>query len=714
MRRLIVGLLVLAAIVAAVAVVGPRLLDGDAWRGRIERAASEQLGREVRIAGEIGFTVLPSLSAEAADVTIANAEGFGDEPFAGMQRMRLGLALGPLLNREVRIEQFILTEPRIRLEQRGAENNWTFAPDDPASAPAGSGTGFRRPGALPFEASFGEVRIERGAVSYSSGGQSWALDSLNAALDMPDLDGPAALSGDFTLNGQALGFDMALGSLRGFMEGAATPLELSLTGDAVSADFEGRALESSEFEIAGTADVEFALRPLAEMAGADLPEGETFQRFAANGELSASPRRLTLSRARVDFDQIGAAGDMAVALDRDRPEITGALDVGALDLNPYLPEPAEDGAQNGQWSEEEIDLAPLTLVDADISASVDRLLFGEIEAADAQLRAVLENGALTATLERFSLYEGEGRAVATVSARDPSPRYALDASLDGLQAQPFLSAAADFSRLIGRGGMRLDLAADGRSPAAIMRTLDGTGRFDFADGAIEGVNLAQVIRTIQTAVETRELPSGFGAGEQTDFTSLGGTIEIADGVARNPDLALLSPLLRVAGAGEIDLPGQGVDYRLSPRAVRSLTGQGGEADLQGLEVPVRITGGFDDPRVSIDYQAVIAALARARAGDMIGGELGAGLSEGRSLEESARGAARDLLNEAFSGRRDSTAPEPAPGADEADDADDAPASDIDQGRALIEGLFGRSRTEGETGDEDAAPAESEAEQPGGE
>ena len=45
-----------------------------------------------------------------------------------------------------------------------------------------------------------------------------------------------------------------------------------------------------------------------------------------------------------------------------------------------------------------------------------------------------------------------------------------------------------------------------------------------------------------------------------------------------------SPLLRVQGSGSVNLPDGTVDYRLEPKLVASTEGQGGAANVGGIEV----------------------------------------------------------------------------------------------------------------------------------
>ncbi|MFW5659925.1 MAG: AsmA family protein [Oceanicaulis sp.] len=697
MRRLLIIVLVLAFAVIGAAFVIPALIPSDVLRERVQRAASDSLGREVTLSGDIGLRLLPSVQVRAGEARIANAGGFSDEPFAQMREMRFSLALAPLISRRVEVEEFILFEPTIRLESRGGENNWTLGPASPeaGAAPAG-GDGFvRAPGALPFEASFGDVRVVEGLVIYSEGARTHRIENFDLDVSLPGVDQPMRLSGGFSADGRPMSFRAELGSLRALFEGGETPAGLELTGALADIAFDGRILESDVLAFEGDADISLPLRALARYLGTNLPEGESFQSFTANTAISGVPGRVTLTDAQIGFDDIAARGDLQLAYDRTRPRVTGALTSPRLDITPYIPaeSPAGAGAAGGggvgPWSTETIDLAPLTAIDADLTIRADVFKARDITAEDVTVRTVLDNRLLTARLTDFTLYGGTGEVVATVNTRTSLPQYRLQADITSLEALPFLRAAADFERLAGLGALDLDLAASGNSPAAIMDSLSGQGRFDFVDGALVGVNLAQVIRTVQQAVRTGSLPSGFAESQQTDFTALTGTLNIENGVARNLDLSMLSPLLRATGQGRIDFGAQQIEYRLTPRAVQALTGQGGDLDLQGLAVPILIRGGFNDVSVGIDFEAVARDLVRARAGTLIGGDAGRTLGEGRSVEDVARRAAGDALRRALGGS------EPEDGEGGEDSAAD-PAG-------LLRGLLNRGREEPEPGGEDGEP-----------
>ena len=406
-RYALLGLVGLVIIALAL----PFLIPVNSYRERIAEEASRTLHRDVVLAGDLSLQILPSLQITARDVSLANADGFGETPMAEMAEMRVGLELIPLLSSDVQITEFVLIDPVIRLEQNRSGNNWTFrAPDAPATEMASSGEGFvRRPGALPFEASFGDVRIENASIHFDDGQQQRDITGLTLRVSLPSLDEEAAISGQLTADGERLSFDGSVGSIRGVFEGAETPLNMSFGGNLVSASFDGRLAASEAFELNGEIDANIpSLRNLATFAGAELPPGDRLQAFAAQGSIDVAPGNIGLVASSIRFDDISGSGNINVATSGARPNITGALDLPNLDVTPYLPEQSSGGDASGgagipPWSEDEIDLAGLNLVDADLDLNVGLFEYGDIDIENVRLDVTLDRGRLVANLSDFQL-----------------------------------------------------------------------------------------------------------------------------------------------------------------------------------------------------------------------------------------------------------------------------------------------------------------------
>ena len=130
----------------------------------------------------------------------------------------------------------------------------------------------------------------------------------------------------------------------------------------------------------------------------------------------------------------------------------------------------------------------------------------------------------------------------------------------------------------------------------------------FEDGAIRGINIAQMMRGLGT-----NILNGWSRSEtqKTDFASLSANYKITNGVAVNSDLQMIGPLVRLTGAGTVHMPNRWLDYTVDPKLVASLQGQGGQADLAGFNVPIKIKGPWSKPDIYPDIAGILDNPAEA-------------------------------------------------------------------------------------------------------
>ena len=104
------GLLALLLLAAAALVL---FVDVNALKPRLEAAASDALGMEVRIGGRLGIRLFPGFHITVQDVRIRNR---GADVASAMETT-LGIEFFPLLHRELRIVKIGMKRPRISIEQ---------------------------------------------------------------------------------------------------------------------------------------------------------------------------------------------------------------------------------------------------------------------------------------------------------------------------------------------------------------------------------------------------------------------------------------------------------------------------------------------------------------------------------------------------------------------------------------------------------------------
>ncbi len=272
----------------------------------------------------------------------------------------------------------------------------------------------------------------------------------------------------------------------------------------------------------------------------------------------------------------------------------------------------------GAAAEEPIDLTFLQDLDARGSVRVGQLKVAGINAAKLRVDMRAQGGTLQLNPVNANLYGGSLAGSASVQAAR-LPRVTLRQKLSNVNVGPLLTDALGRDMLTGRGEVQLDVAASGATTDAMLRALDGTARLALHDGVIRGINIAQVLRNARSRIDALRGKESAAEGtgdrsESTDFSEMSGSFRIEKGVARNDDLDVKSPLLRIGGTGSFDLPQRRLDYLVKATVVATLKGQGGpelEA-LKGVTVPVRLHGPFDALDWNVDVGAMAASLARQK------------------------------------------------------------------------------------------------------
>ncbi|OJX72163.1 AsmA family protein [Magnetospirillum sp. 64-120] len=641
MKKLFVAVAVVLVLLIGAVVALPSLVPADKIKDEVVAQVKAATGRDLTIAGKVSVSAFPSLGVEVNNIALSNPAGFSTKDLVRLGALDVKLKLMPLLSGRVEVDSFVLVDPVITLEvDRKGKANWVF--DTPAAKPAakaetgkdaapsssGGGAGLG-------DVVLGDVRIQNGKLSYIDGpaGTREDVDGINLAVSLKSLDDPLTVKGALTWRAKAIDLGLNLAKPRALMDGKTSNADIMVNSETVKLSFKGEASGGAVPGAKGALELSVpSIRNLVQWTtGKPLAmEGSGLGPFSLTGQLAAQGAKVALSQANIGLDAIKAKGDFNVDASGSRPALKGKLDVDALDLNPYLPPekaagqgggsspaPAPTGkAAKSDWSDDAIDAAGLKAADVDFALSLGSLTVKKIKVGKSALHVVLNNGRMTADLTELALYKGAGKGRVVLDGSQPG--IGLDASfnLKGLQAEPFLTDAADFTRLEGTGNFDIQVAGRGRTERQLVSSLNGNGAVSFLNGAIKGINLAEMVRNVGSAF------TGGGGSQKTDFAELGGTFTITNGIVKNQDLALKSPLLRVEGKGTVELPPRTVHYRVEPKAVASLEGQGGKADVGGIQVPVIVEGPWDNLSYRPDLEAMLKGQAGKAVNDAIGGKAG--------------------------------------------------------------------------------------------
>jgi AsmA protein len=533
-----------------------------------------------------------------------------------MNRLRVRVSATAVLSRRAEIKEITLVRPRLNLVMNAdGKANWVFDQAGSAggktdsSTSATGDTSAETPSASDYVegVSIAPIIIDGGSIKYldERTGSVFAAKDVDLTVTMPTLDSPLKTKGSLVWNRERINMTLFVKSPpRLGTDGS--PLDLSITGRLLEFVFNGRGVLRNGMSLAGNIDMKTSsLRELAKWTGNPLEPGKGLKAFSIKGAIDLEGDNIKLSKARLSLDGMNAQGNIKVSLAGARPKITASLGADRIDANMYAA-PANKGSSSGAvtkgWSEDKFSFAGLKAADADLNLAVSQILYGDVKIGRTNVKATLKNGVLTTTLREMTFYDGKanGKLVLNGSKRTPTLQGSLNST--GLDGYRLLADFAKLERISGVTGVNLSIAATGNSQQEMVSTLQGKGKFQFNDGALRGLNVAQMIRNVQKAV--------LGGWEsqpdaKTDFSLLEASFTIKDGIAQNDDLKLLGPLVRITGTGEIDLLRRALDYKTSPKLVASLEGQGGEGDLTGIAVPIIIKGPWSNPKIYPDIEGIL-------------------------------------------------------------------------------------------------------------
>ncbi len=644
--RIVLGLIALAVFAVAVLFLLPAERIAKVVSDRFESAT----GRAMTLAGDVRPTLWPELGVKIAAVTIANADWSDAGPMLVAERLSVGVDIAALWSGDVRIRKVEMVAPRLLLETAAdGRRNWEMARSGGNGSSPAQGRGTGAPQVPEFtldraEITGGVLRIvDRGA------GTTTELRDVDLTLSVPDFRGAAELDLGAALNGQRISLAAEISQFADFVGTGAVPVSAEIGVGGNSFIFQGRAgLDplAAGGRLRAAVDDLGALAALAGSAAPDLPRG-LGREIALDAEMTASGAgALALRDMTLRLDHNTLTGGADVSLGGARPKIVAALSAGALDLSAAASEgggtaPGAAVAAPTGWSRAPIDVSGLQAVDAEVALAAASIDLGMATLGRTDLRIRLEQGRAVTDIRGMEAYGGNVTGAFILNSRGGlSTRADLEAK--GVRLKPLLGELAGWDRLETTGDVSVNLLGVGNSVDALMNSWEGAGEIRFGPGALAGLDLVGMLRNLDA--------SYVGDGVKTIFDSIGATFTVKNGVVTNADLTFLSPLLTATGKGRIGLGGRTLDYRLEPKL------------LNGVRVPVLITGTWADPKFRLDLEALakerldaeaekVKAKAEAEVIERLNEELGVTIEAKediddvlkQELEQRARDGLLDLL-----------------------------------------------------------------------
>ena len=561
--------------------------DPNQYKAQAAELVKEKTQRTLTIEGDIRLMLFPKLGVHLGRTRLSEFKSGKD--FAGLDDMRVSLALIPLLSGQVVVDQIQLDGLRANLvRHKDGKTNFDdlLGGEKPAGEKEEASAKRAESAQAPIELEVEGVRIGKAELAWKdeATGASYAISDFNLKTGRVATGVPAKFDLGATIRGNEPKLDIKL-QIGGTLKADLEKQQFSLAGLSVKINGDAAGITGIAADLSGN-------------VGADL------NKQTANADLALKFRE---SNVKAKF----AVADFAAL------RSTFDIVIDKLNVDQYLP-PKQAGDSTaspaGAQPERPIDFSPIKKLDIVGSVRIGDLTVSNIKAQNLRIDVRAKNGRLDVDPLSARLYQGSTKGQASVDAN--SNRIAVKQNLAGISIGPLLHDALGQDLLEGRGNMALDVTTAGNLVSAMKKALNGTARVELKDGAIKGINLAKSLRDAKAMLTggKREAVQGAVTGEKTDFSELTASFVIRNGIAHNGDFLAKSPFLRLTGEGDINLPESSLNYLAKAAVVASSAGQGGKegTDLSGLTIPVRAYGPFTALKYKIEFGSVLSDTAKQK------------------------------------------------------------------------------------------------------
>jgi len=486
-----------------------------------------------------------------------------------------------------------------------------------------------------------------GEFTLSTNFKDYALRAININASFDDGMNKIT-SAEMTLDSVEIGQPTQLGIK---LNGVVSDMALSLTGDTELTFNEAlTVVNASNFNIN------------AELKGDTLPQSPLNIALQSQVTFDTSKSELKTTIEKLTANDIALDGDATVTL-AELTKIRFYMHSANIDLDKFLglnsatssEGSSESGTSNAEESTTSKDEAAIAEVEPDLSAlknldvagtvAIDKLKASNADMSNIKTKITINRGLVTLDSFDANLYQGTVVASGQLDARKTPATYKVKKTIKGVKVEPLLQAVAETDVIEGTGNIVANISGKNLAPTAMKQNLTGTIEINFADGAVNGVNIAQRIRIARAALKGKS--SSTVEERKTDFSALTATMTLNKGKLATDNLAMQSPLLRIRGKGDTDYIKETINFWLDASIVGALEGQGGEDvdDLKDLTIPVEIKGSWANPNVDIALDVVL----KQRAQEKIDKEVSKlqDKIDSKIKDENTKEAVNKLLNKIF-------------------------------------------------------------------
>jgi len=587
------SLAVAALLVAGVAALfaASAVIPADTVRATVIAEIRSVTGLEPVVRGDVSVSLFPSATVSFTDVVLG--EDRDGKAALTADRLTAKLRLLPMLIGRIETADVALMRPRLNINLGAdGQSNWSGLIATLARS--------LKPGAKQADRvmSFSEIRMTGGTIAIrdAAHGVAETLSDVEVSLAWPSIARSFGATGRFSWRGEPFDVSINAGDLFAALTGERSGLKVRLAGMPFKVAFDGHMNHRQTLRVEGTVAADGpSLRQALRWAGRQPFPGGGFGLFAIKAQVAAVGSNVALQQVNVELDGNTAEGALSFTSE-PRATLKGTLAAEALDLTAYVSTFEVMRADERNWSRQDISVGGLSDFDLDLRLSAARVTISTAKLGRTGVAANLVDGRLTLAIGEAQAFGGvvKGSLLLARSSAGADIKSLLQFS--NVDLEQCFGELFGLRRLEGKGDFAISLEGSGDSVLALTRTLNGTATLFARQGALNGVNVEQLLRRLEQ--RPLSVSADFRRG-RTPFEKLSITLKIAQGVAKVEDVALEGGALKLALGGLATIPTREIDLKGTAALVAATDGSG------GFELPFVVQGHWDDPVMLPDARSLI-------------------------------------------------------------------------------------------------------------
>ncbi len=648
-------------------------IDPNNFKTEIAAAVKDKTGRDLTLTGDLKLSIFPWLGISTGKVTLGNATGFQDKPFATLEESDINVKLLPLLTKKIEVSRIVLKGLTLNLEknQQGV-SNWkdlTVSDATKTTLPPPSANNIVIPKETQALAvlAIGGITIENARINWDDqrSGKHLLIKDVNLNTGKFSYDEPVAielslvvlnpkttfteaikLTTELTVNEKLDTFVLSHSDLQTISEGEHVPgksltakltiadttlditkqtvkvsgLQFTSNDVTLSAEITGNNLNNKPAFQGPVTIAPFNPAKILKQQGFSIPvmqDATALSKSTVSFNLLATENSVDLQNLAMTLDDTQFKGSASIK-DFAQPAITFNLAADAIDVDRYLPpvtnkssKPISSPAVALAAGASAMPVETLRKLNIDGQLSLGKLKINGLAMQDIQLILSAKNGIIKTQQSAKAFYQGSYNGNLSIDLTNKKPALALNEKISHVQVEPLLKDFKGEARMSGVVDASAQLQGQGSNAGELKSSLNGDLSFLFKDSVVKGFNLQKMIDRAKALIKESALPAN-DKNDQTLFSEITGTATLNNGLIQNNDLVATASRIHINGKGNADLNTEKLDYKINARIIKAKATATELEQIHDTPINITVAGTFAQPTYTLDVAALLTEKNKAK------------------------------------------------------------------------------------------------------